>query len=602
MSALSIQPTYPIFTDIDGQPLEAGYIWLGAANLDPQVNPINVYWDAALSIPATQPIRTLGGYPSRNGTPARLYVNSDYSIRVMNRNGSLVYSAPAATERYSDAVVSGVNAQNVVYDPPFAGGVQTNVEEKLGQYVSILDFGADPTGATNSHAAIQEALDHGGLVYAPAGTYTIDDSLLFPRGTFLYGDGMNRTAIITTDGSKPVILIDQTKVSGAAVTDTGVQHMRLSGGSAGIQMGTAGGTNWGVKCTVDRVWLYQNTTGAIIYNGWENYFFKCLFDFNTNANLYIAPFVAPAFQNTNWFEQCDFTNCAGSAQVNIAHETTHSTTINNCVFEGALDPATVGIKVTSALISELRILNCYFEDHDTYYIQVPDSNSNGANEISGCSFQDKAGRTDPMISTVNGFLLSSNFFKADFGSAALAGAKNSFLINNRRTSTGTNNLQILSPTLVSNTLVQNDPVASFIIPKYLLGSGTTGQTNGVASTSKTVGAGVTVDFAAMKLSDGDGSAVVDITATGTNATGTDLYFKGTRHVRMDAGASIIVTTLGTDSVLNCALSVTWSSSNTFKISIGNLTASTAGMAVTLDVSAGGGADAATGYIEYVTAL
>jgi hypothetical protein len=106
MSALSIQPTYPIFTDIDGQPLEAGYVWIGTASLDPQTNPINVYWDAALTIPAGQPIRTLNGYPSRNGTPARLYVNSDYSIRVMNKNGSVVYSAPTATEKYSDAVLS----------------------------------------------------------------------------------------------------------------------------------------------------------------------------------------------------------------------------------------------------------------------------------------------------------------------------------------------------------------------------------------------------------------------------------------------------------------------------------------------------------------
>jgi hypothetical protein len=115
MSALSIQPTYPIFTDIDGQPLEDGFVWIGQANLDPQVNPINVFWDAALTIPAGQPIRTLGGYPSNSGTPARLYVNSDYSIRVMNKNGSVVYSAPAATERYNGSVIS-FGAQNATGD------------------------------------------------------------------------------------------------------------------------------------------------------------------------------------------------------------------------------------------------------------------------------------------------------------------------------------------------------------------------------------------------------------------------------------------------------------------------------------------------------
>jgi hypothetical protein len=93
MSALEVTPPFPVFSDIDGQPLENGYIWIGAVNLNPQTNPINVYWDSSLTISATQPIRTLGGYASNSGTPARLYVNADYSIRVMNRNGSTIYSS-----------------------------------------------------------------------------------------------------------------------------------------------------------------------------------------------------------------------------------------------------------------------------------------------------------------------------------------------------------------------------------------------------------------------------------------------------------------------------------------------------------------------------
>jgi len=120
MSALSIQPTFPIFTETDGQPLENGYIWIGTANLDPQVNPINVYWDAALTIAAPQPIRTINGYQVNNGTPARLYVDSDYSIRVLNKNGSVVYSAPSATERYSDVVIDFTRATAT------GNGTQTN--------------------------------------------------------------------------------------------------------------------------------------------------------------------------------------------------------------------------------------------------------------------------------------------------------------------------------------------------------------------------------------------------------------------------------------------------------------------------------------------
>lgn len=178
MSALSIQPTYPIFTDIDGQPLEAGYVWLGAANLDPQVNPINVYWDSALTIPAAQPIRTLGGYPSRNGTPARLYVNSDYSIRVQNRNGSTVYSAPAATERYGNII----SASDIVYTPAGINAIPTDVQSFLRQsinaqnYASFADAVAVAALGTVKSVVVSSVVSGGGV------TIPTDVLLIVERG------------------------------------------------------------------------------------------------------------------------------------------------------------------------------------------------------------------------------------------------------------------------------------------------------------------------------------------------------------------------------------------------------------------------------------
>jgi hypothetical protein len=93
MSALSVEPPYPAFADTDGQPLEDGYINVGVVNLNPITNPIAAFFDAALTIPAAQPIRTLGGYPVYQGTPARFYVGSDYSIQVLDKNGSIVYTS-----------------------------------------------------------------------------------------------------------------------------------------------------------------------------------------------------------------------------------------------------------------------------------------------------------------------------------------------------------------------------------------------------------------------------------------------------------------------------------------------------------------------------
>ena len=115
MSALSIQPTFPIFTGTDGLPLENGYIWVGTVNLSPQVNPIAVFWDSALTIPAAQPIRTLNGYPVYQGTPSRFYAGSDYSIQVLDSKGSLVY-----TSLNGNSINSGTSAFNAT-----GNGVQT---------------------------------------------------------------------------------------------------------------------------------------------------------------------------------------------------------------------------------------------------------------------------------------------------------------------------------------------------------------------------------------------------------------------------------------------------------------------------------------------
>jgi hypothetical protein len=93
MYSLSIKPPYPAFSGADGLPLENGYIWVGVVNLSPQVNPVSAFWDAALTIPAGLPIRTLKGYPVYQGTPSRFYVSSDYSIQVLDSKGSVVYTS-----------------------------------------------------------------------------------------------------------------------------------------------------------------------------------------------------------------------------------------------------------------------------------------------------------------------------------------------------------------------------------------------------------------------------------------------------------------------------------------------------------------------------
>jgi hypothetical protein len=124
MSALSIKPPYPAFAGADGLPLENGYIWVGTVNLNPQVNPIAVYWDSALTIPAALPIRTLNGYPVYQGSPSRFYVASDYSIQVLDSKGSLVYTSlngnVASGSVATNATGNGTQTIFAVTSTPFA--------------------------------------------------------------------------------------------------------------------------------------------------------------------------------------------------------------------------------------------------------------------------------------------------------------------------------------------------------------------------------------------------------------------------------------------------------------------------------------------------
>lgn len=93
-----LENPFPIFLDEAGALVDAGYIYVGTANADPEVSPITVYWDAALTIPAAQPLRTRGGIVNNNGSPALVYLaDGDYSLRVRDADGNEINYVPSAS-------------------------------------------------------------------------------------------------------------------------------------------------------------------------------------------------------------------------------------------------------------------------------------------------------------------------------------------------------------------------------------------------------------------------------------------------------------------------------------------------------------------------
>jgi hypothetical protein len=183
-----------------------------------------VYWDAGLTIPAPLPIRTQGGYPVNSGTPARLYVGSDYSIQVQDKNGSVAYTSLNNNGPLAGGSISSVN---VTFLQAGSGAVERTAQSKMRETVSVKDFGALGDGIANDTVAIQAAIATGKNVYLPTGTYKITSALELTEGMTLYGDGIEKSILLAADGITAI----RVKVSFVTIADIKVQCDRPATGT-----------------------------------------------------------------------------------------------------------------------------------------------------------------------------------------------------------------------------------------------------------------------------------------------------------------------------------------------------------------------------------
>jgi len=172
MPLTQLAPPYPIFTDKNGDPLDAGFLYFGVADQNPETNPIQVYWDNALTQPAAQPIRTINGYPSRNGSPAAVYTNDYFSITVRNKRNELVIYAPSGY-----GITPGTSASfsdQITYNEGSNDAVDRSLTNRLQEKVSVKDFGAVGDGVTNDGDAFDTMATEIGYINVPRGTFSLN--------------------------------------------------------------------------------------------------------------------------------------------------------------------------------------------------------------------------------------------------------------------------------------------------------------------------------------------------------------------------------------------------------------------------------------------
>jgi hypothetical protein len=137
-----ISNPFPYFTDRTGLPLDGGSIYIGLAGADPEVSPITVYLDQALTETAPQPITVIGGFPTQDGNPAFFYASTDdFSLRVRDRDGAEVaYVGHAKSETTAyQPLDSDLSAVAALTTTAFGRGVLTIADAAaLRSYAGIV--------------------------------------------------------------------------------------------------------------------------------------------------------------------------------------------------------------------------------------------------------------------------------------------------------------------------------------------------------------------------------------------------------------------------------------------------------------------------------
>lgn len=230
MGSVTYQRGY--VADANGTPLDSGSLFIGEIDKDPEVFPIACFWDAALTIPAPQPIAISTGYVVNGGARAELYIAVEaYSLRLRNRSGVQVDYLPRTITGFTQ---SGT------------GAIARTVQSKLRDQVSVKDFGAVGDGVTDDTAAIQAAItaaiaQGGGRVVVPSGIYRYTALTINGSGVHLVGNGERATILrkTTTTGigidiGDGAITPDDVTVAGmtldAAATQTAGSIIRVRNG------------------------------------------------------------------------------------------------------------------------------------------------------------------------------------------------------------------------------------------------------------------------------------------------------------------------------------------------------------------------------------
>ena len=174
---------YEYFPDpTQGRPVSNGSIYIGVPDGDPANVPsdrksVSIIQEDGVSVPVSQPINTgAGGVPLYNGSPVLIQTTGNYSLAVLNNQGSQVYYTP-----------------------------NQSLSLKKGGVLDITEW-ADVGNGEDDYNSFQSAINYlksvgGGTLYVPNGEYLLSGTLILDEEPIsIKGDGVIKDNFSVTGG------------------------------------------------------------------------------------------------------------------------------------------------------------------------------------------------------------------------------------------------------------------------------------------------------------------------------------------------------------------------------------------------------------------
>ncbi len=207
MTFYSIVNPYPVILNQVGGGLNGGKVYIGVAGQDPQTNPVTVYWDTSGTIPAAQPLTTIGGYIWNAGTPAQVYGPTEYSIRVRDRLDVEIFYDPHVKGELSDFIASLSGNAGASLIGTSSGDT---LQEVLNRYdardvntAHVADYLPITADFKAACQAAVDAIGAFGVVVIPAGDFTLSGRVSWSNKTVLFQCAGIGTTNITMTGTNP---------------------------------------------------------------------------------------------------------------------------------------------------------------------------------------------------------------------------------------------------------------------------------------------------------------------------------------------------------------------------------------------------------------